>query len=97
MKAILTNYDSMAQMSGGLRAAASTTEQELRALTNSLNELRNTWEGDAQREFDAIMAVWNKSIEEFNSCVNDTALHVDRSSTAYQDTDAHNRGYFLQA
>ena len=97
MKAILTNYDSMGQMSTGLRGAASTTEQELQALTNSLMELRNTWEGDAQREFDAIMAVWNRSIEQFNSCVNDTAVHVDRSSQSYQECDLHNQGYFRQA
>jgi early secretory antigenic target protein ESAT-6 len=97
MKAILTNYGSMAQMSSGLRTAASTTEQELQALTNSLMELRSTWEGDAQQQFDQIMVVWNKSIEEFNGCVNDTAVHVDRSSQAYADTDRHNQGYFQQA
>jgi len=56
-------------------------------LKNTLNQLRSSWEGQAQEAYNAAQVKWNQGLEGLKDVLSRTSAAVDSARSNYQQTD----------
>ena len=78
------NYGALDSAAADIKSGASNLQGCLDDLENTLNQLRSSWEGQAQEAYNAAQVKWNQGLE---GVLSRTSAAVDSARSNYQQTD----------
>jgi WXG100 family type VII secretion target len=84
---VAANYGEMNQTAATFNAKVAELESMLSQIQNMIVQVSGTWVGQGYTSFSTIMADWNTSVTQLNRTLGEISANVNRSATAYSDTD----------
>ena len=81
------NYGALDGAAADIKSGASNLQGCLDDLENTLNQLRSSWEGQAQEAYNAAQVKWNQGLEGLKDVLSRTSAAVDAARSNYQQTD----------
>ena len=88
------NYGALDGAAADIKSGASNLQGCLDDLENTLNQLRSSWEGQAQEAYNAAQVKWNQGLEGLKDVLRRTSAAVDSARSNYQSTDQSNAARF---
>ena len=87
-------YGALDQAASDITTGAGNLESCLNDLENTLNQLRSSWEGQAQEAYQAAQLKWNEGLEGLKDVLRRTSAAVDSARSNYQQTDQSSAARF---
>ena len=81
------NYGALDGAAADIKSGAANLQACLDDLENTLNQLRSSWEGQAQEAYNAAQVKWNQGLEGLKDVLTRTSAAVDSARSNYQQTD----------
>ena len=81
------NYAALNSAAADIKTGASNLQSCLDDLENTLNQLRSSWEGQAQEAYNAAQVQWNQGLDGLKDVLTRTSAAVDSARSNYQQTD----------
>ena len=88
------NYGALDGAAADIKSGASNLQGCLDDLENTLNQLRSSWEGQAQEAYQAAQRKWNEGLEGLKDVLRKTSTAVDSARSNYQQTDQSSAARF---
>ena len=80
-------YGALDGAAADIKSGAANLQGCLDDLENTLNQLRSSWEGQAQEAYNAAQVKWNQGLEGLKDVLSRTSAAVDSARSNYQQTD----------
>ena len=90
------NYGALDGAAADIKSGAANLQGCLDDLENTLNQLRSSWEGQAQEAYNAAQVKWNQGLEGLKDVLSRTSAAVDSARSNYQQTDQSNAARFCE-
>lgn len=90
MSTILVTFATLTQASGDCRSTAARIQSQLDDLRTGVQRIAQTWEGQAQQNYQAKQARWDRSAAELNQVLHQIAAALDQASQHYAATEHRN-------
>ncbi len=87
-KVIKANTQAIGGAAGDFATAAQNLEEQIKNVTNSINNLASEWSGTGADSFNNVMVRWNKDVQEVQNCLTEVAQHVKQAGVSYDDLEA---------
>jgi WXG100 family type VII secretion target len=87
MTGIRVTPDQLQTLAGRVRTGAGTIDGELHSLAGSLAPLGGDWAGQAQAQFQALWADWQRNAKGLNEALQGIATLLQGAGAAYQQAE----------
>ena len=87
-------YGALYQAASDITTGAGNLESCLNDLEQTLNQLRSSWEGQAQEAYQTAQLKWNEGLEGLKDVLRRTSAAVDSARSNYQQTDQSSASRF---
>ena len=81
------NYAALDAAAADITTGANNLQNCLDDLEQTLNQLRSSWEGQAQEAYNAAQVQWNQGLDGLKDVLTRTSAAVDSARSNYQQTD----------